>query len=581
MYYTSREVYQHLSTQNNDPIVERKTCSVSWVEFAIFQSDLDFYKKISPTFAWVTFQIPTPTLCPEERRRRRLLQRNGRHYFKSTCSLSWKQIITNIDPELNVQIYDKSVRWSDVRDARDYWRVYIPKKTFFEQYKELKASVPKIALMNDNNIWSENCEYTYDILYCKDCYMTIEAIQNKRAHYSLCVHRCEDITDSTILYDSTRCIECTDSFSLYNCFYVQNSESCSNMIYARDCKGCSDCIWCVWLRNKKYCIFNKQVTKEEYLTYQTAFKKRIFSRDSSLETERLSFLAWFPKRALHSVSSERSTGNNLHNCSNIVLSYDLTWCSDSKYLSNVVDNSHHCMDIDISFELNYCYEWVTPDMSTNCLFTIFCSSCSNIYYSEMCHRCHHCFWCIWLKDKKYCIFNKQYTKEQYEHLLCEIIPSMKEHNERGEFFPYWTSDFCYNTSDAYQRLPLSQKHAEERWHMRNTKDINVNIPKNAKVVYVHDLTWNPHNIEDVVTRQVLICKDSGRPYRIIQSELEFYRSINAPVPHSHPDVRHTKRMSRRVKRETHLRNCITCKKTVLSCYSKDDAKEVYCESCNN
>ena len=40
------EVYEYISQKTNDPIVEWKTCPKSGEEFAIYQSDLDFYKKI-------------------------------------------------------------------------------------------------------------------------------------------------------------------------------------------------------------------------------------------------------------------------------------------------------------------------------------------------------------------------------------------------------------------------------------------------------------------------------------------------------------------------------------------------------
>jgi hypothetical protein len=76
MQYTSKEVYEYISLQTKDPIIEWKTCRASGIEFPIYQSDLDFYNKISPTFDGQKFQIPTPTLCPEERQRRRLSFRN-------------------------------------------------------------------------------------------------------------------------------------------------------------------------------------------------------------------------------------------------------------------------------------------------------------------------------------------------------------------------------------------------------------------------------------------------------------------------------------------------------------------------
>ena len=46
MEYTSKEVYEYISKQTNDPIVERKTCAVSGTLFPIYKSDLEFYEKV-------------------------------------------------------------------------------------------------------------------------------------------------------------------------------------------------------------------------------------------------------------------------------------------------------------------------------------------------------------------------------------------------------------------------------------------------------------------------------------------------------------------------------------------------------
>ena len=50
MEYTSKEVYEYVSKKANDPIAERKKCRKSGQEFPIYQSDLNFYDKISPKF---------------------------------------------------------------------------------------------------------------------------------------------------------------------------------------------------------------------------------------------------------------------------------------------------------------------------------------------------------------------------------------------------------------------------------------------------------------------------------------------------------------------------------------------------
>jgi hypothetical protein len=94
MYYTSKEVYEYISKQRNDPIVEWKTCAVSGAEFPIYKSDLEFYDKVSPVINGVKYKIPTPKLCPEERERRRMSWRNERSLYRSTCDATGRQIIS-------------------------------------------------------------------------------------------------------------------------------------------------------------------------------------------------------------------------------------------------------------------------------------------------------------------------------------------------------------------------------------------------------------------------------------------------------------------------------------------------------
>ena len=74
--------------------MEWKTCSVSGQLFPITQKDLEFYDKVSPTFNGVKYSIPTPTLCPEERQRRRLAFRQERKLYNGLSDLSGKKIIS-------------------------------------------------------------------------------------------------------------------------------------------------------------------------------------------------------------------------------------------------------------------------------------------------------------------------------------------------------------------------------------------------------------------------------------------------------------------------------------------------------
>jgi len=67
-----KAVYEFISKQTNDPIVEWKICKVSGKSFAIFQSDLEMLDRLSPVIGGKKYPLPVPTLCPEERQRTKM-----------------------------------------------------------------------------------------------------------------------------------------------------------------------------------------------------------------------------------------------------------------------------------------------------------------------------------------------------------------------------------------------------------------------------------------------------------------------------------------------------------------------------
>ncbi len=177
MHYTSKEVYEYISNQTKDPIIERKKCRISGQDFPIYQSDLEFYDKISPKFevsadyakkfleeyndiaqnfeykdGKLKCKIPTPTLCPEERQRRRLAFRNERKLYRRKCDFVGNAIISiyNPDPKVSKEsgksytVYNQDIWWSDKRDALDYGKDTPMDDTFFNTFDTLLHEVPQI-----------------------------------------------------------------------------------------------------------------------------------------------------------------------------------------------------------------------------------------------------------------------------------------------------------------------------------------------------------------------------------------------------------------------------------------------------
>jgi hypothetical protein len=81
--------------------------------------------------------------------------------------------------------------------------------------------------------------------------------------------------------------------------------------------------------------------------------------------------------------------------------------------------------------------------------------------------------------------------------------------------------------------------------------------------------------DDHILKKIFICKVSGKPYRIIKQELDFYRKYGIALPCMHPDVRHEQRLSRRSDMSLHLRTCDESGDELLSVYLADSPLRVY------
>jgi spore coat polysaccharide biosynthesis protein SpsF (cytidylyltransferase family) len=118
-----------------------------------------FYAKISPTFSGHKFQIPTPTLCPEERQRRRQSFKNEKRLYKRRCDATGEQIISIYSPDKAYKVYTNKYRRSDARNPMDYGQDFDFTKTFTNNFTNLSNNVPKDQLTKEF-LKQENCNYT-------------------------------------------------------------------------------------------------------------------------------------------------------------------------------------------------------------------------------------------------------------------------------------------------------------------------------------------------------------------------------------------------------------------------------------
>lgn len=542
-------------------------CKITARPFTITESDQAFYRKLA---------LPWPTLCPEERQRRRLAWRNERTLYRRNCSATGAPIISIYHPAAEFPVYSQDFWWTDRWDARSYGRDFDFSRTFFEQFGELQKAVPRIAMLSVAN---ENSEFVNLSSWNRDCYLLFESDNNRECYYCDHTFYCTKCADLSYCRRCELCLECIYCDNCYDSKFLTDCETCAESFFLRNCIGCSNCFGCVNLRNKRYYVFNKSYSKEQYFQYLAELQ---LSRYSALlrqfeECERFSRM--LPRKYYAGRQNEDITGNYIWNCKDVENCYDVRSLRNCKFVCNC-ENSRDCYDIDVyggdrGMELVYEGHSV-GNGCLRCFFgTCLFEDCVDVCYSDFCNTSEDLFGCISLRRARYCILNKEYGKDEYFRLRARIVEHMKATAEWGEFFPIKYSPFGYNETVAQEYYPLGKAEIlTQGWRWREP----VARPAPA---HAFALTDSLAGQDDSVCAEVLTCTKCGLAYQMQKPEFLLYQQLNTPLPRSCFSCRYLARMNKRAPRKLVHRQCRSCKTPLLSPYTAEAAPDVLCERCYN
>src|SRR3989344_5577318 len=544
---------------------ERKICQNCKQNFLIESDDFGFYEKM---------KVPIPEICPYCRQQLRMLFRNFKTLYKRSSSKSGDTIVSAYSPDALFPVYSISEWWGDNWDPMTYGIDFDNQKPFFVQLLRLLNTVPRFATMNYQ---TENCEYANQINQSKNCYLIFGGLDDEDCDYGHIVWNCRDSVDNLYLFKSESCHECIDCLGSSKLFYSQECESCVDSIGLFDCRNCLNCIVCVGLVNKSYCIFNKQVTKEEYKEF---LLKHPLSDNTSVDyilKEREELRKKLPQRSFFGSHNNNVSGNHIYNAHNIQHSFDIKNGENSKFCFTI-RKATDSYDVSFAGEAEECYQSLTMLGSSRVIGSQTVYDSHDVYYSDNCYSCENIFGCYGLRKKSYCILNKQYTKEEYIQLLPKLIALMKKDNEWGMFFPKELSPFGYNEAIVNEYLPLTKEDALAkgfRW-----RD---DIPgtKGQGTIEYDNLPKNPEDYSDDLIKEVLTCANCEKNYKLINREINFYKRNKLALPDKCFNCRHALRMSKRNPRNLWNGNCAKCSSDIRTSYKPEDQKiyKIYCEKC--
>src|SRR3989339_375271 len=239
----------------------QKICKNCQQNFEIVSEDLKFYNKISPVFEGKKYLIPAPSLCSECRQQRRLSFRNERNLYNRKCDLCKKDIISMYSFDKEYIVYCQSCWWSDKWDPLNYGQEYDFNRSFFEQFYNLSKKVPQISLFNTK---SENSDFCNLTTFSKNCYLCFGGDYNFDCFHCTFNFNTKNCIDVYWLNKSELCYQCVDCDTCFHVKYSQYAKNCSDSSFLFDCQNCENCIACIGLNNKKFYIFNKHYSKDEY-----------------------------------------------------------------------------------------------------------------------------------------------------------------------------------------------------------------------------------------------------------------------------------------------------------------------------
>jgi hypothetical protein len=346
-------------------------------------------------------------------------------------------------------------------------------------------------------------------------------------------------------------------------------------MFLDSCVGCSNCAFCTNLHSAKYYFLNKKYSKEEYEKKISDLGDLNYLKLDGYNQRFRDLLLKHPRRYMHGNQNENVTGNHIYHTRNAFNCFNLEDCWDMAYC-DLIFRGKDCWDLSSFGEnVELVYESVSTGLnSQRCFFTFNAViGSSDIAYCSMVYSCKNCFGCVGIKKNNYCIFNKQYSEEEYKKLREKIINHMKETGEWGEFMPISASPFGYNETVAQDYFPLTKDEAIKKGYKWKDPD---------KKEYQKTNFIPPDSVKFVdksICNQLLSCIKCGKNYKITPHELQFYKKVSVSIPLKCPDCRHFARMSTKESRKLFKRNCSKCGTEIQSIYSKDQLEIVYCEKC--
>jgi hypothetical protein len=495
------------------------------------------------------------------------------------CDLTGKRCISPYHPDKNYPVYYREVWWEKKRRGLEFGRDFDFTRPFFEQFGELQSLVP---IESTRSVNCENSEYCNGVQDCKNSYMLLGS---NKCQDSMYLDGCSYASSSALAWKCKYlelCYHIYQSSNLFHCFYCELCFGCSDVRFSRLCFDCHHCFGCVNLQHKKYCIFNKQHSREEYLSFINSFDQGSLAHTGKAWQRTKQFMQMVPTRGTVEWDNDCCEGDIIFNSQHCKHAFTIENCDRSTYIYDV-KNAEYSMDLDNTSHCSgLCYQAVQSSQLFHTCFAVNSHGCSDSFYVMDSYRLNHCFGCVGLYQEHYCLLNKRYKRQEYYKILERVVEHMKETGEWGQMFPPTLSRFGYNESSAMSDYPVEEQQAVEGGY--SWSHYSRPVKGEGDAILSEQLPDRILDVPDSIVGKKIKCSETGKLFKIQKSELLLYKLLNVPIPRvafprSLKNVR-----SARNKMVLRHRNCSniadSCKAPVETTYPEEIPQLVFCDDCH-
>lgn len=295
-------------------------------------------------------------------------------------------------------------------------------ETFFAELQKLLSRYPK----NPSEVHdSENSDYGDFLYFCKNMHVAFDCAQCSDSLYTHDAYIARTCVDTDYCVEAELCYESVDAIKCFNSDYLEYSTNMRDSAYAANCINCHDVFGCVNLVNKSFCIFNRQLTEQEYRQKVAIYKQWPPEKVLAMVEELKKRYPFTPKEG-HNENSPY--GNYIHFCKDCYMCFDAGHDENCAYLYDSFYNKT-CLDMTYASQHNeLSYQILDSGNLFNSNYTVRSSHVLDSMYMFNCRNVKNSLGCVSLQNKQYCILNRQFTKEDYERISKQILEELKTKN---------------------------------------------------------------------------------------------------------------------------------------------------------